>query len=65
VVDEELSRLGWRSAPLDTGRRDDAHVARGAESPRPPDTGQRHGPSPNTREWEREAHEEASAARRS
>jgi alkylated DNA repair dioxygenase AlkB len=64
VVGEELQRLGWRSAPLNTDRHDDAHVGQAADSPPPADTGARMAPPPNTRDWEREAHEEAGRARR-
>ena len=63
VVADEMERLGWRSVPLNTARRDDAHAGRPAESPPPSDSGQRVASAPNTREWEREAHEEATAAR--
>ena len=60
----ELERLGWRSRPLNTGRFDRGHVGQEGESPPPAETGARQAPSPNTREWEREAHEAASTARR-
>jgi hypothetical protein len=61
-VSEELGRRGWRSEPLDTGRRDDAHV-NSPESPPPADTGERHAPT-HPPEAARRAHDEADAGQR-
>ena len=61
-VSEELGRRGWRSEPLNTGRRDDAHVT-SPESPPPPDTGERQAPS-HPPEAARRAHDEADAGHR-
>ena len=57
MLAEELTSLGWISAPLDTGRHDDAHV-KDAEDP-PPASRDRGEPP----EWERRAHEEAERRR--
>jgi hypothetical protein len=48
----ELERLGWTVAPLNTSRGDDAHEGKPRQAP--------HGDG-EPPEWEREAHEEASA----
>jgi hypothetical protein len=57
LVRDELGAIGWRSKPLDTSRHDDSHVARdeGGEPRTPAGTGA---------DWERQAHDEADAARR-
>ena len=53
TIGDELGGLGWTSAPLDTGRHDDAHVDDTGEAPPASREG---GSSP---EWEQQAHEEA------
>jgi hypothetical protein len=53
MLAEELAGLGWASAPLDTGRHDDAHVA---DADEPPPASRDRGEAP---EWQRRAHEEA------
>jgi hypothetical protein len=64
AVEEELGRRGWTSSPLNTGREDPAHAGKDHDSPPPRDSGQRLAPGANTRDWEREAHTEASEQRR-
>jgi alkylated DNA repair dioxygenase AlkB len=61
VVADELGRLGWRPAALDTSQRDDAHVAE-SESPPPADQGARRAPVDDPGAWERQAHAEADRA---
>lgn len=63
VVDDELGRLGWRSAPLDTGSHDAEHQVR-PPSPPPQEQGTRFAPVDDPHEWERLAHEEAEENRR-
>ena len=62
LVAAELGRLGWRSRPLNTGRRDDAHLTQ-PESPPPGEQGERDAPVGAETEWEERAHEEAEANR--
>jgi hypothetical protein len=62
-VAAELDRLGWTWQPLNTDRHDERHIDR-PESPPPPDAGERRAPVSGSDEWERRAHDEASAARR-
>jgi hypothetical protein len=62
TVAEELAALGWVSTPLETSEHDEGHVSKGAASPPPRDTGRRMVRDPQTREWERRAHEEASTS---
>lgn len=61
-VAEALRALGWSSRPLNTGRRDEAHVDSPADPP-PPDAGARHAPVDDPKAWEREGHAEAEAER--
>jgi hypothetical protein len=61
LVAGELARLGWRAE--DRERSDPDHVSR-AESPPPPDHGERMAPVPDSSEWERRAHDDAEAERR-
>jgi alkylated DNA repair dioxygenase AlkB len=58
VVEDELSRLGWRREALDTSQRDDAHLAE-PESPPPADQGARQAGVDDPGAWERQAHAEA------
>ena len=58
-----LAPLGWTSEPLDTSRHDPAHAGEPSESPPPKRTGEQHAPVEDSREWEREGHREAEAAR--
>ena len=62
LVEGELAALGWRSEPLNTGRRDEAHVGQPAESAPPAGTGEARSPAEDSRGWEREAHREADQA---
>ncbi|MDQ3934563.1 MAG: hypothetical protein M3340_08015 [Actinomycetota bacterium] len=62
LVERELGAAGWRSEPLNTGRRDEAHVGQPADSPPPPETGEQHSPAEDSGGWEREAHREADQA---
>ena len=63
LVADELSTLGWRAQPLNTGRRDPDHLG-APESPPPPDQGERQAPVGDSHEWERRAHAEADDNRR-
>ncbi|MEY2534476.1 MAG: hypothetical protein QOF29_2386 [bacterium] len=63
TVAEELGRLGWTAAPLDTGRHDPEHVGQ-PESPPPPDQGKRMAPVPPPDPELEEAHDAASAEAR-
>jgi hypothetical protein len=58
TVGDELSRLGWTSTPLNTGRHDPEHSTRPESSP-PPEKGEEGSPVDDSRAWERQAHEEA------
>jgi hypothetical protein len=58
-----LASLGWTSEPLDTSRHDPAHASEPSESPPPRGAGEQHAPVEESREWEREGHREAEAAR--
>ena len=62
VVAEELTRLGWNAAPLDTSRHHRAHLAQPESAP-PADQGERQAPVSDSDDWERTAHEEADAER--
>ena len=62
LVADELGRLGWRSRALNTGRRDDAHLAQ-PEAPPPRGQGERDAPAGDEVEWEERAHAEAEANR--
>jgi hypothetical protein len=63
LVQDLLAGLGWTAEPLDTSRPDPAHVGESSESPPPRGTGEQHAPVEDSREWEREGHREAEAAR--
>src|ERR671923_2160773 len=62
TVQEIIGRLGWSHSPLPTDRDHPAHLGH-AESPPPPDHGERMAPAPPSGEDERIAHEAASAER--
>ena len=62
LVADELSRLGWRTEPLDTSLRDDRHLTQ-PESPPPADHGERSTPASEAADWEQRAHEEADERR--
>ena len=55
TVDDELGRLGWTHRPLNTGRGDEQHVAKQAESPSPQ--------APAGSQWEEDAHAAAEETR--
>ena len=57
-VGQELERLGWTSADLDTGVHDADHADRDRHAP-PGDTGSRLSPNPDPHAAEREANAEA------
>ena len=61
-VADELGRLGWSSTPLNTGRADPEHATKPESAP-PPEQGEARSPVDDSRAWERQAHEEADAAR--
>src|SRR3954468_5962686 len=58
TVSDELGGLGWSSVPLNPDRHGAAHVRPARDAP-PADTGERLADDPNTRDWERQAHEAA------
>jgi hypothetical protein len=60
TVTDVLGRLGWSHRPLSTDRDHPSHLGQ-AESPPPPDHGERMAPVPDSDEQERAAHEAASA----
>ncbi len=62
TVEEELGRLGWRSAPLDPERHDSAHATR-PDSPPPSGQGETESPTEDSHAWERQAHREAEESR--
>ena len=64
TVDAELGRLGWRHRPLDTGRQEDAHAGKDADSPPPRFQGEGAVGAGDPREERRQAHEAAQAERR-
>lgn len=63
LVSDELAGLGWSARPLDTSRRDPAHLDHPESAP-PREQGERQAPVGDSSEWERRAHEEADANRR-
>lgn len=64
TVDAELGRLGWRHRSLDTGRQEDAHAGKDADSPPPRFQGEQAVGAGDPREERRQAHEAAEAERR-
>lgn len=63
LVADELRGLGWKWEPRDPGRNDPAHSGQ-PDSPPPADAGERQAPVSPSGDWERQAHDEAEAARR-